>query len=187
MQNSPTRQVGTDRVIEELLDAILVDIGGTIVVENPPSTPVDALVPQLRVNVAADLSTLATSVRLGAATNTAVMTESDVRQLLALVDIDRFLEVVVTSHDVGAAKPDPSVLLVAMSKLGIVDASRILYVGDRATDREAALRAGMQFAPITDFGLLASVEQWATETLCRARTDERPMNPLSHGFFNDAR
>ena len=154
-------------MIEELLDAVLVDIGGTIVAENPPSTPIDALVPQLLANVASDLVALGRSVRLGAATNTAVMTESDVRRLLALVDIDRFFEVVVTSHDVGAAKPDPAVLVVAKNRLGIVDPSRILYVGDRTTDREAAFAAGMEFAPITAAGLLASVETWAGQQLPR--------------------
>jgi len=152
-------------MIEELLDAVLVDIGGTIVAENPPSTPVDSLVPQLLANVASDLVALSRSVRLGAATNTAVMTESDVRRLLALVDIDRFFEVVVTSHDVGAAKPDPAVLLVAKNRLGIVDPSRILYVGDLMTDCEAALAAGMEFAPITAAGLLISVENWARQKL----------------------
>jgi FMN phosphatase YigB (HAD superfamily) len=144
---------------------VLVDIGGTIVAESAPGTPVHALVPQLLANVSRDLLALSHSVRLGAATNTAVMAEVEVRRLLALVDVDRFFEVVVTSHDVGAAKPDPAVLLVAMDRLGIVDPSRVLYVGDRTTDREAALSAGMEFAPITDDGLLAAVRYWATSKL----------------------
>ena len=121
---------------------MLFDIGGTLVVENDPPSPVAALVPTLLANVVSDLTTLAGILRLGAATNTAVMTELDVRKLLAQVGIDHFFEVVVTSGDVGVAKPDPTLLLVAKDRLGINDASRILYVGDRPTDRQAALAAG---------------------------------------------
>lgn len=161
-------------LIEELLDAVLVDIGGTIVAESAPGTPVDALVPQLLANVRRDLVALSRSVRLGAATNTAVMTEDEVRRLLALVDIDCFFEVVVTSHDIGAAKPDPAVLLVAMDRLSIVDPTRVLYIGDRETDQVAALAAGMEFAQIVDEGLLASVQSWATRRAGgRSRGDDR--------------
>ena len=47
------------RVIEgERLEAIIIDIGGTLVVEAAPGTPTDDLAPTLRPGVAADLGTL---------------------------------------------------------------------------------------------------------------------------------
>ena len=131
-------------VIEGLLDAVLVDIGGTIIAENPPSTSVDALVPQLLTNVTSDLVALSRSVRLGAAANTAVMSGSDVRRLLALVDIDRFFEVIVTSHDVGAAKPHRRA---AQPRTGARQGAR--RAGARAASRPAppsGRRGGAVFA-----------------------------------------
>jgi hypothetical protein len=176
----PHQFTGVESVaIADLVDAVLLDIGGTLVVENAPGTAVDSLVPVLLPNVAFDLGTLARTVRLGAATNTAVMTEAVVRELLARVGIGRFFDVVVTSFDVGAAKPDPTVLLVAMDRLGIIDASRVLYVGDRPTDREAAEAAGMHFTPIRDSGLFASVLEWATTEAVRLAS--APQQPQSTG------
>jgi HAD superfamily hydrolase (TIGR01509 family) len=150
-------------MIERFLDAVVVDIGGTIVTEHPPGTPVQYLVPQLLTDVESDLLALSRAVRLAAATNTAVMSESDVRALLAQVNIDGYFEVIVTSHDVGAPKPDPAVLLVAMRRLGLTIPSRILYIGDRATDQQAAIAAGMGFTFTDNAGLLRSVEMWLAE------------------------
>ena len=143
-------------VLAGRLDAVVLDIGGTLVAENPPATPTDELAVRLLPGVVADLAALAGAVRLAAATNTAVLSGADVRALLAGTGIDNYLEVIVTSTDVGAAKPDPAVLLTVCARLGI-DPGRALYVGDRDTDAAAAAAAGMAYAPVGDAGVLAAV------------------------------
>ena len=148
------------RVIEgERLEAIIIDIGGTLVVEAAPGTPTDDLAPTLRPGVAADLGTLSQWYRLGAATNTAVMREPEVRALLARAEIGHYFQAVVTSSDVGASKPDPRVLLVACKKLA-VDPAAALYVGDRSIDEEAASAAGMFFVNVGSGGLLDAVHEF---------------------------
>ena len=78
------------------------------------------------------------------------MTEADVRALLADVGVDDLFEVLVTSVDVGAAKPDPPPLELALRRLGLDDPSRVLYVGDQPTDAAAAEAAGMPYADVAD-------------------------------------
>ncbi len=51
---------------------------------------------------------------------------------------------VVTSAEVGAAKPDPAVFLAALERLGVA-ASRALHVGDEPGDEDGARAAGMRF------------------------------------------
>jgi nicotinate-nucleotide--dimethylbenzimidazole phosphoribosyltransferase len=138
-------------------DAVLLDVGGTLVREAPPATAVDALDVELLPGVRQAVQDLATTVRLGAVTDTAVMREHDVRALLAGADLDELLEAVVTSVDVGIAKPAPTGLLEAARRLG-VDPARVLYVGDRECDRDAAAAAGMAFVA-TDRGLGDALER----------------------------
>ena len=151
------------------IDAILFDIGGTLVVEAAPATAVRDLVPQTQQDVAATLLDLARHHRLGAVTDTAVMDEATVRALLARVGIDELLEVVITSHDVGAAKPDPRGIVEASRRLG-VDPRRVLFVGDRDVDRDAAANAGAAFVAV-DHGIV--------DAIARARW-------LRHGEFGAA-
>ena len=154
----------TSDVITSLVDVVLLDIGGTLVVEHSPLTPTDALDVKLLNNVARDLQLLSSIVRLGAATNTAVMREAEVRALLAKVAIDQYMEVVVTSSDVGAAKPDPAVLLEAAKRMGDVDPHRTLYIGDRQSDADAAQRAGMNYTMVSAHGVLAALIDWVTQS-----------------------
>lgn len=128
-------------------DAILFDIGGTLLRHAEPGTPLDLLRPELLPGVRDGLRRLAGSYRLGAVTNTSVMREGDIREHLRTVDIDRFMETVVTSVDAGVAKPDPAPLLIALGRMGVAP-ERALYVGDLATDRQAAWAAGCAYAYI---------------------------------------
>jgi nicotinate-nucleotide--dimethylbenzimidazole phosphoribosyltransferase len=136
--------------VKALLDAVLVDIGGTLVESAPAATAVDSLDVMLRAGVVEDLTWIVETVRAGAVTNTAVMDETQVRSLLEPSGVSDLLEVVVTSVDVGVAKPDPQPLLVAMERLGLADPSRILFMGDEATDRAAAEAAGMHYVDVGD-------------------------------------
>src|SRR5258708_11256086 len=120
-------------------------VGGPLVAWSPAATPVGQLIAQPLPGVVDALRTLASQYRLGAVTDTAVMDGAAVRALLAPVGLDTLLEVVVTSSDVGATKPDPRVVHEALRRLG-VDASRALLIGDRDVDRDAAAAAGVAFA-----------------------------------------
>lgn len=146
-----------------LLDAIVFDIGATLVTEAPPATPTGDLEVVLLPGVLDDLRHLAKEVRIGAATNTSVMTEADVRELLAPSGVNELIVVLVTSCDVGAAKPDPAVLLAALERLGGLDPSRVLFVGDQASDAAAAQAACMPYAAISPEGVRSTVVAWVAE------------------------
>jgi nicotinate-nucleotide--dimethylbenzimidazole phosphoribosyltransferase len=130
------------------IDAVLFDIGGTLVHAAPSATPTDALVAEPIGSPARDLAALRTrGLRLGAVTDTAVMTEADVRALLAPIGLDALLDVVVTSFDLGAAKPDPRGIGAALEQIGVA-ADRALFVGDADVDRDAAAAARVAFRPV---------------------------------------
>lgn len=148
-----------------MITAILFDIGDTLVRAAAPGTPVDALVAEPLDGVLPTLRTLARSFRLGAVTDTAVMTEAEVRTALAGSGVDEVLEVIVTSHDIGAAKPDPSGLIAALARLGVAPEEAV-FVGDADVDAEAARAAGMAFARVGDDRSLADAVRIAlTEQL----------------------
>ena len=137
-----------DQVVDALggdLDAVLLDIGDTLIAEADPGTPTAHLRAVAMPGVLDAVRALAARVRVGAVTNTTVMREADVRSLLAAAELDELLEVVVTSVDVGVAKPDPKPILEALRRLG-VSPDRTLFVGDRPSDGEAAHAAGTRFA-----------------------------------------
>ncbi|MGI8421510.1 MAG: HAD family hydrolase [Gaiellaceae bacterium] len=54
------------------------------------------------------------------------------------------IDVVVSSAEVGAPKPDPAIFRVALERLGVT-ASRALHIGDSASDEAGARAAGMRF------------------------------------------
>ncbi|HEY2937043.1 MAG TPA: HAD-IA family hydrolase [Gaiellaceae bacterium] len=56
------------------------------------------------------------------------------------------VDVVVSSAEAGASKPDPAVFRLALERLG-VRPERALHVGDSPADQEGARAAGMRFAP----------------------------------------
>lgn len=57
-----------------------------------------------------------------------------------------FLDVVVSSAEIGAKKPDPRVFRAALERLGIAP-ERALHIGDGEGDRAGALAAGLAFEP----------------------------------------
>ncbi|HEX4868879.1 MAG TPA: nicotinate-nucleotide--dimethylbenzimidazole phosphoribosyltransferase [Acidimicrobiales bacterium] len=130
-----------------MITTILFDIGDTLVKAAAPGTPVSALVGEPLPDVVPTLQALARHHRLGAVTDTAVMTEADVREALGGTGISELLEVVVTSHDIGVAKPDPAGLRLALTALG-VDLGDALFVGDADVDEAAAHAAGVAFARV---------------------------------------
>ena len=160
---------------------MLVDLGGTVVDEADPATPVADLQVRLRDGALADLVAIAGQVRLGAVTNTAVMAEAEVRALLEPSGLSDLLEVVVTSVDAGVAKPDPRPLTVALDQLGLHDSARVLFVGDQPTDAAAAEAAGMPYADVDGGTIGAAIQAWvercAGEQFEAARGRVRPGDP----------
>jgi ABC-type cobalamin/Fe3+-siderophores transport system ATPase subunit/histidinol-phosphate/aromatic aminotransferase/cobyric acid decarboxylase-like protein len=128
--------------------AVLFDIGDTLVRAAAPGTPVDDLHVQVIGDVVSDLADLAKEYRLGAVTDTSMMTGADVRRRLAGSGLGELLEVIVTSVDIGVAKPDPKGLRVAMGRLG-VSAAETVFVGDADVDEAAAHAAGSRFVRFT--------------------------------------
>jgi nicotinate-nucleotide--dimethylbenzimidazole phosphoribosyltransferase len=129
------------------LRAVLFDIGDTLVRAAVPGTPVAQLRAEPIGAAHRELAALASRYRIGAVTDTTLMTAADVRGALAGSGLDDLLEVIVTSVEVGSPKPDPRGLQVAMQRLD-VRPEQTLFVGDAAVDAEAAAAAGVAFAPM---------------------------------------
>src|SRR5437588_39752 len=183
--SSQTHSEGTAMKWNEGIDAFLFDIGGTLVAEAPPNRPVAELNPEVRPGVVELLRRLAEHHRIGAVTNTSTMRELDVRKLLEPVGLNELLEVLVTSVDVGAAKPDPAALNEAMRRLG-VQAGRAVYVGDAPGDEVAAVAAGMHFVA-TDRGIADAVERFAHARSGAFTEACRSVRPLDDGAARAAR
>ncbi len=146
------------------VEAVLFDLGNTLVAEAPPATAVEDLVARPLPGVVETVGRLRDhGVRLGLVTNTAAMHAEHVRALLAPVGLDEPFEVVVTSAELGVAKPDPAPLLDAAHRLGVAPGACV-YVGDLATDAEAALAAGTAFVA-TDDGIAGALERLALRSV----------------------
>jgi FMN phosphatase YigB (HAD superfamily) len=70
--------------------------------------------------------------------------------------LGHYFAAVVTSAELGAAKPSPASFLAALDRLG-VEPARALHVGDHPKDKEGAAAAGMHFAPAP---LDEAVQRW---------------------------
>jgi putative hydrolase of the HAD superfamily len=69
-----------------------------------------------------------------------------VKEELDRAGVGSFLDVVVSSAEVGAKKPDPRVFETALERLGVGPA-RAVHVGDGDGDRAGAEAAGLAFEP----------------------------------------
>ena len=157
-----------------MITTILFDIGDTLVRAAAPGTPVDDLVAEPLAGVPADPARRwRASFRLGAVTDTAVMTEADVRAALAGSGIDELLEVIVTSHDIGAAKPDPAWRRRPRSSGWRAAPAATLFVGDADVDEAAAHAAGVAFARVEPTTALADAVRRGARRTSSARS-KRP-------------
>lgn len=85
--------------------------------------------------------------------------------------IDRYMSAAVLADDVSSHKPDPESLLVCLEQLGVA-ATDAIYIGDAASDAEAARNAGM------DFGYAAWGDLTHTEPANTAWVLEQPIDIL---------
>lgn len=66
------------------------------------------------------------------------------RSRLALCPLTELFDVILISEEVGAAKPDPKMLLMAMEQMGCTDKTQAVMMGDSlSADIPAAIRAGV--------------------------------------------
>lgn len=154
-------------------EAVLFDVGGTLVEPAAAGTAVDALVPQLLPGVREVLAALEGSLRLGVVSNTTVMDAATVRDHLDRVGIGGCFEQVVATADLGVHKPDPEPLRVALEAMGL-QPSQVLYVGDSSTDRDAALAAGVAFC-FTGVELHWTLQRYAAITATGGAPAGRPL------------
>jgi beta-phosphoglucomutase len=72
----------------------------------------------------------------------------NIRLIVGSLDIEKYLEVIITGHDVTESKPHPQVFLVAAKKLG-VEPKNCLVFEDAVAGVKAAKSAGMGCVAIT--------------------------------------
>jgi putative hydrolase of the HAD superfamily len=86
-----------------------------------------------------------------------------VPEIVARIDADRplarWFDVAVVSFEVGAAKPDPAIYELTLSRLG-GDPATTLFVDDRSENTDAAARLGWQTVTFTGTESIAAVRQW---------------------------
>lgn len=130
--------------LRENFDAILFDLGNTLIYQDYSGRPISELQATLKPGVREVINRLSPAIILGIVSNTNTATSSDLKEKLAEIDFLHFFGVVVATADCGLHKPSPAPLLEAARALN-VEPSRILYVGDLETDNVAATLAGMSF------------------------------------------
>lgn len=145
--------------LTERYDAVLFDVGNTLVEQILPGVPTSSDGARLLDGVQAVFEVLTGQCRLGVVSNTTTMSGIDLRRHLQTVGLLEHLEIVVATADLGVHKPDPLPLAHALGELA-VDPVRALYVGDNESDRVAAEAAGMDFC-FTGPDLFAALARFA--------------------------
>jgi nicotinate-nucleotide--dimethylbenzimidazole phosphoribosyltransferase len=129
--------------IERRFDAILFDLGNTLVAQADPGTPVESLQAKFLPGVESMLSALRGRVPLGIVSNTTVITAAQIREKLGSTALA--FDVIIATSELGVHKPHPEPVLAALRGLQ-VDPQRTLFVGDTSTDMLAAAAANVHFA-----------------------------------------
>lgn len=77
---------------------------------------------------------------------------SEFREARALLDVDDFVDAVTTGEDVDQAKPDPTIVGIALERAG-VDAADAVMVGDATWDAIAATKLGIRSVAVRTGGI----------------------------------
>ena len=125
-------------------EAVIFDVGNTLVVQNNPGLGYQELNAEVLPGVIELLTALNGKKRLAIVSNSKILNSSDILQKLTDVGIGHFFELCISSLDIGHEKPSPLPLLAAINKMNI-EPTKTLYVGDIETDKIAAEAAGMDF------------------------------------------
>lgn len=130
------------RDIEHRFDAVLFDLGNTLIAQANPGTPLEQLTVRYLPGAIATVTALRGRVRLGIVSNTTSITAAHIIEKLG--DFASAFEVVIASSEVGLHKPHPAPVLAALHQLG-VRPERTLFIGDSPVDERAATAAGTHF------------------------------------------
>jgi 2-phosphoglycolate phosphatase len=131
---------GLQQLMDTILPGIDPDVATRLYREHHPTVMKSHT--KLLPGVAAGLAALkAAGVKLGVCSNKPAYFT---RSLLEMLGINEYFEAVFGPDDVGGvAKPDPTMVLKALEKLG-VPKEQALYVGDMSVDIETGRRAGIE-------------------------------------------
>lgn len=77
---------------------------------------------------------------------------SEFEQARELLDVDDYLDGVTTGEDVDTAKPDPTIVAIALERSG-VDAENAIMVGDATWDAIAAAKLGIRSVAVRTGGI----------------------------------
>jgi len=66
---------------------------------------------------------------------------------LTALGLDAIVDTIVTSAEAGSPKPAPAVFELALARLGMDAAARVVHIGDAVADEEGAKAAGLRFEP----------------------------------------
>lgn len=77
---------------------------------------------------------------------------SEFEQARVLLDVDEFVDAVTTGDDVDQAKPDPTIVGIALERAG-VDAAEAVMVGDATWDAIAATKLGIRSVAVRTGGI----------------------------------
>jgi nicotinate-nucleotide--dimethylbenzimidazole phosphoribosyltransferase len=145
-------------LITKRFDCVLFDLGNTLIAQENPGTPYEALAVKVLPGVQELLDQLHNKVKLGIVSNTKTITATDIQAKLSTVGLDKYFQTIIATAEFGAHKPDPAPIIAAIDQLQCT-ADRTLYVGDIETDKQAALAAGAHFA-YAGPNLFESVKQY---------------------------
>lgn len=150
------------RLLGNQYDAVVFDVGNTLVRQANPGTPASDVRAEVLDGVREAIDSLRGHVRMGVVSNTTTMSEVVLREHLRSIGLEDAFEVVIATADVGVHKPDPLPLVMATKRLGI-GAAKALYVGDSEVDEIAAARAGLAFC-YTGPNLMNALERHLTHS-----------------------
>lgn len=169
--------------LQQEFDAILFDVGNTLVEQAPPNTKIEDLVAKPLRGAQETLAALDGLFRLGIVSNTTVLTSNQLQSLLA--EMAQPFSVIIATADLGVHKPDPTPLLHAAQLLN-VSPDRCLYIGDVETDEAAAIAAGMTYCP-TGPDLFHALERFASHrtALARAYLHNEPQEHFAVATANE--
>jgi len=125
-------------------DAVIFDIGNTLVLQNNPGVPISNLVVQVLPGVRELLDSLVVHKKLALMSNSKNLTSDEIMTKLEAIDLAKYFDFCISSFDFGVEKPSPLPLIAAAEKLQ-VPPSRAIYIGDLDSDKVSAHLAGMEF------------------------------------------
>lgn len=130
------------RDIRSRFDAVLLDLGNTLIAQANPGTPLEELQAVLLPGVESAVVSLHEQVPLGIVSNTSSITSGFIiEQLGALAE---HFAVVIATGELGVHKPHPEPIHAALRRLG-ARPERTLFIGDTPIDEQAAAAAGTRF------------------------------------------